>query len=121
MNAHNTPEVQVSRRKITMAMIVCGMVGAAFIGAASAATADDGAPSITVRYNPQSLDTESGARALYSRLVKAAVEVCPQGSDSTRWINKAVSECREQAIARAVFQVNNPRLAALYAAKSKIG
>jgi UrcA family protein len=121
MNAHNTPQVQVSHRKITMAMIVCGMLGAAFIGAASAATADDGAPSITVRYNPQSLDTESGARALYSRLVKAAVEVCPQGSDSHHWISRQVRACREQAVARAVFQVNNPRLAAVYATSSKSG
>jgi UrcA family protein len=121
MNMYNAGQARLSRAKITMAMIVCGIVGAAFIGAASAATSDDGGPSITVHYNPQSLDTESGARVLYSRLVKAAVEVCPQGPASTRWISKAVRECREQSVARAVFQVNNPRLAAVYATSSKSG
>ena len=64
-------------------MILCGIVGAASIGAASAATTDDDVPSITVRYNPQSLDTESGAERFISRLVKAAVEVCPQSPNST--------------------------------------
>ncbi len=121
MNTQYSRQARVSRPKITMAMIVCGMAGAAFIGAASAATLDDDLPRITVRYNPQSLDTESGARALYSRLVKAAVEVCPQGADSPHWISKQVRECREQAVARAVFQVNNPRLAAVYAISSKSG
>ena len=104
-----------------MAMIVCGIVGAAFIGAANAATPDDDVAQITVRYNPQSLDTESGARALYSRLVKAAAEVCPQGSESPHWISAQVRECRAQALARAVFQVNNPKLAAVYAASPKRG
>jgi UrcA family protein len=121
MNAHNTRQVPVSRPRITMAIIVCGMVGAAFIGGASAATSDDDVPRITVRYNPQSLDTESGARALYRRLVKAAVEVCPPSPVSPHWVNRQVRECREQAVARAVFQVNNPRLAAIYATSSKSG
>jgi len=121
MNTHNAGRGPVSRPKIAMAMIACGIIGAAFIGAASAATSDDDVPSITVRYNPQSLDTESGARALYARLVKAAAEVCAQGSESTRWITKAVLECREQSIARAVFEVNNPKLAAVYATRSKRG
>jgi len=121
MNTHDSGQVRVTSPKITIAMIVCGIVGAAFIGAASAATTDDEALRVIVRYNPQSLDTEGGARALYSRLVQAAVEVCPQGSDSPHWITRQVRECREQSIARAVFQVNNPRLAAVYAASSKSG
>src|ERR1700690_1962300 len=121
MNTHDTREVPVSRRRTTLAMIVCGMIGAACIGAASAATTEDDAPSITIRYNPQSLDTESGARALYNRLVEAAVEVCPQSSASPYWISEQVRECREQAVARAVFQVNNPRLASVYATSSRSG
>jgi UrcA family protein len=121
MNTHDTRQVPVSRRRLTLAMIACGMAGAASIGAASAATAADDAPSITVRYNPQSLDTESGARELYSRLVQAAAAVCPQGSDSPRWISDAVRECRAQSVSRAVLRVNNPRLAAVYATSAKSG
>ena len=104
-----------------MAMMICGMSGAAFIGAASAASRADDVPSITVRYNAQSLDTESGARELYHRLIQAAAEVCPQGSESPRWVSERVRECRAQAVARAVFQVNNPRLASVYATSSKSG
>jgi UrcA family protein len=121
MNTHDTRRVPVSRRRIAMAMMVCGMAGPALIGAASAATAADDAPSIAVRYNPQSLDTESGARELYGRLVQAAAEVCPQGSDSPRWISDAVRECRAQSVSRAVLKVNNARLAAVYATSAKSG
>ena len=104
-----------------MAMIACGIVGAAFTGAASAATGDDDASSVTVRYSRESLSTESGARALYSRLVAAAADVCPQSSDSPRWISDSVRECRAQSVARAVLRVNNPRLAAVYATSAKSG
>jgi len=121
MNSNDTGRIPAPNPKVKIAMIVCGIIGAAFIGAASAATTDDDVPRTTVRYNPQSLDTESGARALYSRLVKAAAEVCPQGSESPHWITAQVRECRAQALARAVFQVNNPRLAAVYAASSRSG
>jgi len=121
MNSHDTGQASVSSSKITIAMIVCGILGAAFIGAASAAAVDDDAMHITIRYNPQSLDTESGARALYSRLIQAAAEVCPPSSDSPHWMTRQVRECREQALARAVFQVNNPKLAAIYAANSRSG
>ncbi|MGC1386973.1 MAG: UrcA family protein [Steroidobacteraceae bacterium] len=119
MNSRKTGRVRITSSKITMAMIACGIVGAAFIGAANAATPDDDVARVTVRYNPQSLETESGARALYSQLVKAAAEACPQGPDSPHWITQQVRECRAQALARAVFQVNNPRLAALYASSAR--
>ena len=82
MNSRKTGQVRITSSKITMAMIACGIVGAAFIGAANAATPDDDVARVTVRYNPQSLETESGARALYSQLVNAAAEACPQGPDS---------------------------------------
>jgi UrcA family protein len=121
MTMYNTRQIQLSPRRITMVMVICGLAGAAFTGAAGAATADEGAAAVTVRYSRQSLSTDSGARELYSRLVKAAAAVCPQGSDSPRWISDAVRECREQSVARAVLQVNNPRLASVYVTRSKSG
>ncbi len=74
--------------------------------------------SVTVHYNAQSLDTDSGARAVYRKLVKAAVEVCPQ-DDSAHFIRSAVRQCREESVARAVYKINNQRLAAVYAANAK--
>lgn len=102
----------------TALMLLCGIVGAACSSAASAATSDDDVPSVVIHYYPQSLDTDGGARALYRRIVNAAAEVCPAPAGS-HFINGDVRRCREQSIARAILTINNPRLAAVYAASSR--
>ena len=114
-------QVGVSRPKVTLMMIMCGIVGAVSAGAVSAATADEDVLSMTVRYRPSSLDTEQGAKVLYRRLVNAAVEVCPQFGANPHFVSSAVRHCREQAIADAVFKINNPRLAAVHASSAKNG
>jgi UrcA family protein len=116
-----TRQVRVVRPKITLAMILCGVVGAAGIGAVSAATPDDEASSIAVKYHPQDLSTEDGARVLYRKLVRAAEAVCPTNSASPLMPSPAVAECRAQSIARAVFKINNPSLVAVYNASVKHG
>jgi UrcA family protein len=116
-----TRQVRVVRPKITLAMILCGVVGAAGIGAVSAATPDDESSSIAVKYHPQDLSTEDGARLLYRKLVRAAEEVCPTNSASPLVLTPAVAECRAQSIARAVFQINIPCLVAVYNASVKRG
>lgn len=118
MNIVTTGQVTVSRPKITLMMLMCGIVSAACVGAVSAATTEDDAMSVTVHYNAQSLDTDSGARSVYRKLVKAAVEVCPQ-DDSAHFISSAVRQCREESVARAVYKIHNERLAAVYAANAK--
>jgi UrcA family protein len=102
-------------------MILCGIVGAAAMGAVSAATTDDDVPAVTVRYNPESLATDSGARALYRRLVMAAEAVCPAAAESRPFLNEAVRHCRDAALARAVHQIDSPRLAAVYETSAKRG
>jgi UrcA family protein len=119
MNSIN--QVRVVRPKITLAMIICGVIGAAGIGAASAATPDDEALSTTVRYNPQDLATEDGARSLYHKLVRAAADVCPADPASPHLLSPAVRECRAQSVARAVFKINNPSLVAVYNTSTKHG
>jgi UrcA family protein len=116
-----TRQVRVVRPKITLAMILCGIVGASAIGAASAATPDDESPSITIKYDPRSLSTQEGARALYRKLVRAAAEVCPAGAGSPIFIDRSVKECRAQSVARAVFKINNPSLVAVYNSTAKHG
>jgi UrcA family protein len=120
MNSINN-QVRVVRPKITLAMIICGAIGAAGVGAASAATSDDEALSKIVRYNPQDLATEGGARALYHKLVHAAADVCPADAGSPHLLSPAVRECRAQSVARAVFKINNPSLVAVYNASAKHG
>jgi UrcA family protein len=117
----STRQIRVVRPKITLAMILCGVVGAAGIGAVSAATPDDESLSVAVKYHPQDLSTHDGARALYRKLVRAAEAVCPTNSASPLLPSSAVAECRAQSVARAVFKINNPSLVAVYNASAKHG
>jgi UrcA family protein len=103
----------------TALVLLCGIASAAYSGAASAATGDDDVPSVALHYDRRSLDTDSGARTLYRRIVNAAAEVCPQYSSSPHWISHAVRRCREESVARAVMKINNPHLAAVYAASTR--
>ena len=105
--------------KITLAMLMCGVGVVAGAGMASAATPDQDVPTITVKYDPASLDTNDGARQLYARLANAAVEVCP--SYDAHWISHQVEQCRAHAIESAVAKVHNPRLAAIYLNATKRG
>jgi UrcA family protein len=113
-------QVAVSRPKITLLMVLCGVIGAAASGAVSAASVADDLPRQVVKYSPAALNSEAGVQSLYHRIVKAAEQVCPMTS-GTRFVTTAVAECRAQSVARAVHQIDNPRLAALYAASSKSG
>jgi UrcA family protein len=107
-------------RVIRTALLVgCSLAGA--LGVAQAATPDDAAPTIVVRYGDLNLATEAGARALYQRLSIAAREVCPL-EDSKSLAQMAYSHtCRSQAIARAVHDINSPQLAALQAGHTNRG
>ena len=62
MNETTPGQVGVSRPKVTLMMILCGIVGAVSIGAVNAATTDEDVPTVTVRYSPSSLETDQGAR-----------------------------------------------------------
>jgi UrcA family protein len=121
MNPVTTDRSLASRPKLTVMMLVCGIVGAACIGAVSAATPDEDVPHIALHYNPQSLDTDRGAQILYHRIVHAADEVCPQDPTSPHLVPAAVRQCREAAVARAVYAVHSPKLVAAYTASSKHG
>jgi UrcA family protein len=117
----STDRVIVSHPKVTLIMILCGVVGAGAVGVVSAATAADDVPHLTVRYSPQSLGTDDGARALYRRLVTAAEAVCPASTSDRPFVSRAVQHCRDEAVARAVDSINNPRLAAVHATSAKSG
>jgi UrcA family protein len=112
--------VRVSRPHISIAMILCGIVSAAGIGAASAAVLQDDVPSIVVKFNPENLETDRGAHIIYRQIVRAAEEVCPANTDS-RFLNSSVRHCREESIARAVMKINNSRLAAIHESASRKG
>jgi UrcA family protein len=89
--------------------------------AAGAASADSDVPKVVVKYSAQSLTTDEGVNDLYRRIVQAAKEVCPDAWIRDLSLQSEVAHCRNQAIARAIHQIDNSRLAALYAVHSKNG
>jgi UrcA family protein len=89
---------------------------AAFAGAA--ANAEDAVPSQAVKYGDLNLSSAQGAATLYKRIEAAARGVCPPANG--RQIDQIASQksCYDQAIARAVRQVNSSTLSAYYSAKT---
>jgi UrcA family protein len=102
-------------RLATKILLLGGIAGLAVAGVAAASPANSEAPALVVHYNAGMLDTDSGARAVYHRIARAAEQVCPNNSYSLL-VNRKIVECRQQAIAAAVEKIHNQRLAAVYAA-----
>jgi UrcA family protein len=105
-------------RKFTL-MLLGSLAGLAAFGAAGAATPDSSAPSMVVQYTEQSLATDRGVNQLYRRIAMAAAKVCPDASIRDLGAMQQVDHCRNEAIARAIRQIDNSKLAALYASHSK--
>jgi UrcA family protein len=121
MSTSATPRAAGSRFKFAL-VVLTGSLGCALgLGAAGAATIDTDAPSLVVRYDSQSLTTDSGVQQLYRRILFAAKQVCPEESVRDLQANTRVEACRAQAVAHAIQHIGNTRLAALYATNSKSG
>jgi UrcA family protein len=103
------------------ALLVLGsLMGVLGLGAASAAP-DSEPTAVVVKYGDLNLATDAGVNALYHRITYAARQACPDPSIDDLMFRQRVAECREQAVARAIRQVDNSRLAALYASHAKNG
>jgi UrcA family protein len=118
MSVSTTARAAGSRAKFGLLMLG-SLAGIMAAGAASAADSD--VPSIVVKYSDQSLATDDGAYALYRRLTSAAERVCPDVWSKDLSRRAKAKECRDEAVARAIRQIDNSRLAALHAAHSKNG
>ncbi len=112
------------RFPIPVALLACGALGAVAARAESPPqveiTAQD-LPTVHLKFDRASLDTETGVRALYSRIVAAAVAVCPTTVGRNLAVIDRVERCRRDAIAGAVRQVDSERLAALSAHRHRSG
>lgn len=111
-----TPNASSRPRAVTAAAFAAlGALAVAAVLASPRASASQPADGLqtSVYYTWHDLSTEKGTRALYQRIVRAAEEVCP-GSDSMSLTTVAASrECERAAIARAIGQIGNSRLAAI--------
>jgi UrcA family protein len=102
---------------VKRALLGAGSLAAALsFGAVNAATPEENPPSMVVKYSAQDLNTQSGLNQLYHRLARAAIQVCPEASSFDLSQQAKVAKCRDQALARAIRQIDNAQLAALYAA-----
>ena len=101
------------------------ITGALLIGAACAASAetpsDDAAPAVQVSYSDLDLNTVVGAKTLYHRIAVAATHVCPDPGERTLDALAKTSACRRGAVDRAVHDVSNPQLAAVYSSAGRRG
>ena len=106
---------------VKLAVLTLGTLTAALsLGAVNAATPES-PPSVVVKYSDQDLSTASGVNEVYRRIVRAAKQVCPDTSFHDLSLQRRVAECRDQAVSRAIRQIDNSQLAALYASHSKNG
>jgi UrcA family protein len=74
--------------------------------------------STVVRFGDLNLQNPQGAEALYRRIERAAHKVCSYTRDFHVLNDVARRGCVERAIAKAVSDVNNKHLTALYARKA---
>ena len=109
-----------NRYALLTALTACIAIGAGAV-AAHAGEPSANAPAIKVGYRDLNLATDAGNGALYARLEKAAAKVCVVDDIRDLAAVAAVSACEQQAIARAVRQINSPRLAALHSARAPRG
>jgi UrcA family protein len=96
--------------------LVGALLGITAVGASAAFASPESAPRQVVHYDAAALSTDAGARALYSKISKAAEKVCPNSYSLVT--SGLVQECRNQAIAAAVAKIGNQRLAQVHAAAS---
>jgi len=103
-------------KRILISALIAGLVcvgeAALFAEATSAAELPQ---SVTVRYTDLNLDRPADVSRLYSRIRGAAESVCGEPDPAYDfWVNPAWQRCVNDAIGRAVFQVDRPALSAYY-------
>jgi UrcA family protein len=85
---------------------------------ANAAQADEAMPHKVVSFKDLNLSSTEGAAVLYERIKSASNEVCGKRDRFDLWRSRTLQICINDAMSRAVAQVNRPMLTSLYNAKT---
>jgi UrcA family protein len=98
-------------------LIATGIFAALASSFCHISAADPSSASVTVKYADLNIASASGARVLYERIRTAAQSAC-----NYFWFKTDADEarCLQNTIAKAVTQVNQPAVSAVYDAKYKI-
>jgi len=100
--------------------ILLGSSSAGAVGVADAAPPGYELATRVVKYGDLDLTRRAGVSALYSRIQSATRAVCePAISTGAKEATAGVRRCREQALTRAVADVNAPALTNYYLTKTK--
>jgi UrcA family protein len=109
-----TPHASFRSRALAAAGALTASIMFAAPALARAAEPAARPPQTIVHYSLRDLRTPHGVHTLYERIMSAARRVCP-GYDSQDLDAYAYSRaCQRQAVAQAVHQIGNRRLAAAY-------
>lgn len=84
----------------------------------NAARADEPVATQVVRFKDLNLNSSEGAAALYGRIKRAANQVCGHWDNVDLSQLHAVQTCINDAVSRAVAEVNSPMLTSLYNEKT---
>jgi UrcA family protein len=102
-----------NRNRTGRIAVLVGCLLAGSLGVAQAVTPIGEPAAVVVSYGDLDLSTTAGAQTLYTRISRAAREVCPfeDAIDAPRLAKNHA--CREAAIERAVSSINSTQLAAV--------
>lgn len=106
-----------NRSRALTALTALGVIATATLLAptiAAAAQPFADTPQVAVNYSDTDLASDQGTRALYQRIKRAARSVCPSYDPRDLIGFAANRECEQRAIASAVHQIGNRRLAAVH-------
>lgn len=114
MNASPTNTLPQARTPVSLALLVAACALTLATAAAVAEEADSESRSAFVRFAPPELQTDSGARAVYARIERAAKQVCGGPHRFVLRELAAMNECRADAIDGAVTKAASARLLAVH-------
>jgi UrcA family protein len=102
--------------RATLIVLASGLAG---LGVSVATAGTDDAPAVSVSYSDLNLATEQGTLTLYKRIVSAARQVCPVNTGPNARLAAQTQRCVDEAVARAVRDVQSPKLAELQATRAR--
>jgi len=116
----NTLQAAQAARKTSIALAVFAAMTFALVVNVVHAHPPWDPPRKAVKFSDLNLNTPEGAAVLYKRITGAAKEVCDVFDDSIfpHSHEVQVNACIDQAITRAVMQINRPMLTAVYKVKT---
>ena len=110
----NKSPIHASKRSVRSSLAAALLAGLAAAGAAAPVLANPSdVPQAVVRYGDLDLNSAQGMRTLHRRLDAAARSVCPSPSIQELTRLNFAEACRARAVARAIGEIKERRLAKL--------